>query len=90
MTLTKIQFKITFADDFARGCTSSLFDLKQQLAQLKVTQIASTNLSGIFDKQGKVDNGSFDIAGKLNCLKWNEMTPNQIQKNINNGKLRVK
>ena len=59
----------SLADDFARGCTSSLFDLKQQLAQLKVTQIASLSLTAEMLKPQNSsflkDGDSFDIAKKL-------------------------
>ena len=65
----------SLADDFARGCTSSLFDLKQQLAQLKVTQIASLSLTAEMLKPQNSsflkDDGSFDIAKKL-CASWTD------------------
>ena len=57
------------ADDFARGCISSLFDLKQQLAQLKVTQIASLSLTAEMLKPQNSsflkDDGSWLEAKKL-------------------------
>ena len=70
MTLTKIQFRIIFTDDFGGGCVS-LGNLRQQLASLKGTQIASLSLTAEMLKPQNAsflkDDGSFEISA--NCKK---------------------